>query len=419
MLIYKRFLNISLRALTLASRFIFIFFLAKFLNPASLGEYGLITATVGYALYFVGLDFYIFTTRELLKNPVQKWGGFIKNQAVLSSVLYLFLLILLAGSYLYGLITTEQAAWFFVILLLEHINQELSRIFVAINNQNLASILLFLRQGFWAILVVILMATLPATRNLSTVLTLWALSGVLSLALGVFHIKKIGMGGWENSINIRWIKLGVKTSGVFLLATLSLRATQTIDRFWLQSMNGMDVVGAYVLFIGMTSALMAFLDAGVFTYSYPMLIKLNNEGEEMLFRQHLLRMAGATVAFTLFFVIISLLVMPYLLAWTGKSLYFDYLIIYKWLLAATVLNALGMIPHYALYARHSDKPIIYSHLISVVVFILITWLISKWDHITAVPVGLVGSFFFILIWKSTAYYILKRKIIKQDAGFNR
>lgn len=416
MLIYKRFLNISLRTLTLVSRFLFIFFLAKFLKPASLGEYGLITATVGYALYFVGLDFYIFTTRELLKNPVQRWGGFIKNQAALSLVLYFFLLVLLVAVYLSGVITTEQVAWFFVILLFEHVNQELSRIFVAINNQNLASVLLFLRQGLWAIVVVILMTAFPATRNLTTVLTLWVVSGALTFALGVYHIKKIGMGGWKSSIDINWIKLGVKTSGIFLLATLSLRATQTIDRFWLQSMNGMDVVGAYVLFAGMTSALMAFLDAGVFTYSYPMLIKLNNQGETTLFRQHLVKMAAATFAFTLFFVVVSLLVMPYLLAWTSKALYFDYLIIYKWLLAATVLNALGMIPHYALYARHSDKPIIYSHLVSVVVFILITWLVSRWNQVTAVPIGLASSFLFILIWKGAAYFLLKNSRDDQRAA---
>ncbi|MGD8105565.1 lipopolysaccharide biosynthesis protein [Pantoea sp. FN0302] len=408
MLIYKRFLNIALRALTLVSRFLFIFFLARFLQPSALGEYGLITATVGYALYFVGLDFYIFTTRELLKSPVERWGGFIKNQAALSFVLYVILLFLLTGCYLFGVITLEQASWFFFILLFEHVNQELSRIFVAINNQNLASVLLFLRQGLWAIIVVIVMAAFPATRNLTTVLTLWALSGVLTFALGVIHLKKIGMGGWQNQIDLKWIKLGVKTSGIFLLATLSIRGTQTLDRFWIQSMNGLDVVGAYVLFAGMTSALMAFLDAGVFTYSYPMLIKLSNEGEERLFRQHLFKMAGATIIFILFFVVISLIVMPYLLAWTGKVLYFDYVVIYKWLLVATVLNALGMIPHYALYARHFDKPIIYSHLSSVPVFILSTWILSQWNHIVAVPAGLVFSFLFILIWKTVAYYIVKK-----------
>ncbi|MGN6620788.1 MAG: hypothetical protein ACTHKR_06965, partial [Sphingomonas sp.] len=68
-LTFKNASNVVLRFGTLGVRFIFVFFLAKYLDASSVGYYGLFTATITYALYFVGLDYYVFTSREIVKMP--------------------------------------------------------------------------------------------------------------------------------------------------------------------------------------------------------------------------------------------------------------------------------------------------------------------------------------------------------------
>mgnify|MGYP003592482205 CR=1 FL=1 len=70
------------------------------------------------------------------------------------------------------------------------------------------------------------------------------------------------------------------------------------------------------------------------------------------------------------------------------------------------LNALGMVPHFALYAQKQDKPIIQSHLWSLVVFVLATAIFTLWNSLLAVPAGYACSQLFILLWKSWAYYHL-------------
>ena len=89
MLIFNRVraLNVAMHGVTLASRFVLIFFLARFLEPTQLGLYGLLTVTIGYSLYFLGFDFYTFTTREILKRERHEWGGLLKDQCALSLVL--------------------------------------------------------------------------------------------------------------------------------------------------------------------------------------------------------------------------------------------------------------------------------------------------------------------------------------------
>ena len=407
----KRILNISLRGVTLASRFLFIFFLAKYLAPEDLGLYGIFTATVGYALYFVGLDFYVYTTREVLKSERKQWGSFLKNQAFVSFFLYILLFITLFLTVVSGKITVIQASWFLLILILEHINQEISRLLVIINQQTIASVLLFVRQGLWAILIVALMATRILPGTLNNVFLFWTASGLLSMTLGFLSLKKVGMGGWQSKIDYSWIIKGIKVSGFFLVATLALRGLQTVDRYWMQYLNNLEVVGAYVLFIGMASTLMTFLDAGVFSFSYPALIKLKNEREDSGFEKHLKKMSVITILITIAFIIISVLVMPLLLTWTGKPIFEKYILVYYILLIAVAMNALGMIFHYALYAIGKDKAIIVSHIISLAVFFVTVCALQNYHKIIAVPVGVTAAFTFIFIFKAIVF-VCSKKIYK-------
>ena len=68
----KRFLNLVLRGSTLASKFALIFVLAKFLEPAEVGLYGLFSATIFYCLMALGFDFYTYSTREIIVSDKKK-----------------------------------------------------------------------------------------------------------------------------------------------------------------------------------------------------------------------------------------------------------------------------------------------------------------------------------------------------------
>lgn len=403
-----RLLNIGLRSATLGSRFLFIFLLAKYLDPASVGYYGLFTATVGYALYFVGLDFYTYVTREILKTPNEQRGRLLKDQAALSGVLYLvllpFALVFLHQSGWPG----HLAWWFFPILLLEHFNQEMSRLLVALSEQITASLLLFVRQGTWAIAIVALMTLDPKSRHLDAVMALWACAGVSAAALGIWKLNQLQMGGWRAPTDWNWIKKGIAVSTAFLVATLALRGFQTLDRYWLEALGGIEIVGAYVLFLGVAGTLMVFLDAGVVAYAYPALIQHSHRQESDAVRAKVRNMFFQTLALSVAFGIVSWLLLPYLLGWINKPAYTNALGLYPWLLMATIINAIGMAPHYALYARGRDKPIIYSHLTALPVFALATWAFSKNHGAQAVPIGLNISFAVILAWKAVAYWQLNQ-----------
>ncbi|QKS82242.1 lipopolysaccharide biosynthesis protein [Pseudomonas bijieensis] len=398
--------NVAIRGLTLVSKFLLIFFLARFLEPAELGIYGLLAATVGYSLYFLGFDFYTYSTRELLKRERHEWGGLLKAQGALTLMLYVIFLPLLSLVFIKGLLPMKVIGWFFVLLILEHLTQELGRLLIAISDQLFASLILFFRSGVWAVLITGLMFVEPETRNLDMVFGAWTLGSAAALFLGIYRVKRMELSGWRQGVDWSWIVKGLKVASALLIATLAIRGVFTLDRYWFQDLAGLDVLGAYVLFMGVSMALMSFLDSGVFAFIYPGLISAYQQRDPVGFHQGIRRLLLQTVGLCGAFSVIALVMIGPLLAWLGKPLYSEQQGLFVWILLATVLYALGMIPHYGLYAQGRDRPIIHSHLASLIIFVLATWsFVQIWPHL-AVPLGLCTSFFVVLCWKSWSFYRL-------------
>lgn len=404
MLSRTRILNMLLRACTLGARFVFVFFLAKFLDAKAVGYYGLFTATVGYFLYLVGLDFYTYTTREILKAQHEQRGQMLKGQASLSALLYIVVVPLAVWMLPQAQWPSELLLWFFPILVLEHLNQEISRLLIALSEQITASLILFMRQGSWALAIVGLMAVNANMRHLQAVMACWLTAGLIAALLGVHKVKHLGMGGWRLPVNWVWVRKGASVSLSFLLATLALRGVQTIDRYWVQSLSNTETVGAYVLFLSIAGTLMVFLDAGVFAFAYPELIALHHKQQHTQAHRKVKQLLMYVLLAAAVFSGISWLLLPYLLQWINKPLYMQSIGLYPWLLLAAAINALGMAPHYALYAQGRDKVIIGSHMGAMPVFVLAVWLLGQTMPTLAVPIGLVIFFSVILLIKAVAYW---------------
>lgn len=259
-----RFANMGIRGLTLLSKFILIFFLAVYLEPKELGIYGLFSATISYAIFFLGLDFYTYTTRELLRRDQTEWGRLLKSQGALHIALYLFFLPLLLVLFIYGFLEWQFAPWFFLLLVFEHINQELMRLLIAISHQFAATMALFFSQGLWAAAITVWMFSDEQARELTSVFGAWLIGNICALVIGVAVLVKKEIGNWHRSVDWKWLKKGFPVALPILLSTVCIRGIFTLDRYYVDFLLGSELLGVYVLFISIASSLMAFLDAGVF-----------------------------------------------------------------------------------------------------------------------------------------------------------
>lgn len=389
-------INLSIRALTLLGKFILLFYMAKFLNPEEVGVYGLLVVLVSYSLYAVGFDFYTFSTRELVLKDKKDWGGFLKSQGCLVFFAYIIILpiILLASSY------SLQLKWVYflgVLIVLEHLNQELMRLLIIDQKTVLANNLLFIRSGFWCYIIIGCMFFSLSDKNLDNILYAWISSGVVTVILSWLALRKGLIFEKGQQIQKNWLKRGLKVCIPLLFSTLILRAITTTDRIWLEHLEGLKVIAAYSLFIGLTNALISFLETGVFSFIYPQMIQEKDNPREFgkLIKKMLFQSLG--LSFAISFVLVASF--PYFLHWIGKDIYYSYKHIFYVVLFANILYCISMVPHYILYAKHKDTKIIASHILGLGVFVLSTLVFIAWGVSVAVAYGLCCAFISILIIK--------------------
>ena len=389
-------INLSIRALTLLGKFILLFYMAKFLSAEEVGIYGLIVVLVSYSLYAVGFDFYTFSTRELVLKEKKEWGSFLKSQSFLIFFAYITILpiILFLASY------SIPFKWLYflgLLIIFEHLNQELMRLLIIDKKTVLANNLLFIRSGLWCYAIIGCMFFSLVQKRLDSILYAWISCDIAAFILSWILLRK-GLI-FEKGLKIKkdWLKKGLKICLPLLFSTLILRAITTTDRIWLEHLEGLEVIAAYSLFIGLTNALISFLETGVFSFIYPRMIQEKDNPRE--FRKLIKNMLFQSLGLTLVISLILVISFPYFLHWIGKDIYYTYKHIFYVVLFANILYCMGMVPHYVLYAKHKDMKIITSHVIGLGVFVLGTLAFIAGGVSVAVAYGLCCAFISILIIK--------------------
>jgi O-antigen/teichoic acid export membrane protein len=403
-----RLSNIALRGLTLTSKFALVFFLAKLLEPDQLGLFGLLAATIGFALYVLGFEFYSYSTREILGAAPQRRLGFIRDQAAFHVVAYAVSLPLLLLVFWRGWLPWSYLPWLLALLVLEHIAQELNRILVAVSQQLVASMVLFLRSGAWCWVAVTAMWYVPSTRSIHFVLAAWTVGVAMACALAIDRVLRFDRTALAQSIDWGWIAAGLKVAAPLLLASLSVRAIFTIDRYWVESTASLGTLGAYVLFIGMASAVLSFLDAGVIDFLYPRLVVAAKAGDDDTFRKGMAALQRQIIVVTGSLCLACWLLSEPLLKWLGKPIYLEHLYVLKWLLLAVAIYAVGLIPHVGLYARGKDRALVLSQLAGFTVFLAAAIVGDHSQGLMGVARALCLAFSVMLLWKVVAYRSLQQ-----------
>jgi O-antigen/teichoic acid export membrane protein len=271
---------------------------------------------------------------------------------------------------------------------------------VAMSQPLWASVVLFLRQGLWAILAAAWMWLVPEQRTLGFVLASWVAGVFFACLLAASRLHGLDRAPLARAIDWQWIKRGVRVAVPFVLATLSLRALYTFDRYWIEALHGLEVLAAYVLYMGIANVIMTFLDASVFTFIYPALIAAAGKRDQPAFDGHMKRLAQQTLAITLGLSLLVVLLARPLITWLQKPAYLDHFSMLYWTVLAAALFVISMIPHYGLYARAQDKQIIISHVVMLPLFGGCVYLLHAPLAEAAVPAAMAASFACLLLVKT-------------------
>lgn len=391
-MILIRLLNVGLRGATLLLKFVLLFSLARLLEPGQVGLYGLLAATVLYMAGVAGLGYSLYATREIAAADVDERTPIIRDQAVFCALAYVLVLPLSLLLFLSDTLPWRVAGWFFVLLVLEHVGVEVERILVAASRQLLASIVLFLRNGAWVLVAVPLMWTNPAQRTLETVLASWGTGAALACGAGLVGVARIGTWDLFRAIDWSSMRKGLRIGLPLLAGALALKGLTTFDRIWVGAVGGLEVLGPYVLFIGIANALKAFLNSSVFPFCYPGLVRAVAVGDRARFRSGMRSMILQTVAVTIPVVVLALLLIRPLLGWIDRPIYGEQLNLFYWAQLAVGLYAAGQVAQCGIYAYRMDRRIIVGQVAGLAVFGAAAAVLTRLLGVTGVPVALCVAY---------------------------
>lgn len=392
----------------MGSRFILIFAIAKLLTPAEVGLFGLMLATVSFSVLVIGADYYTYAQRELLARPPEQWSFVLQHQAKAQLLLYVILIPAQLIVFIAGWMDWKYAVWFFVLLIVEHIAQEINRILVAMHKQLMASWVLFVRMGSWVLLVIPLMVIKPEFQNLKTLYTAWLVGALFAIALGLWGIKRvIPIWRWYK-LDLVWLKKGFKVGGLFLIATICFKGLLTFDRYVVEALSDLEVLGVYVFFIGVVMGLYNFLDPAVFSFLYPRMLQSYQMGEKQQYLKAYKELIVTTIAISLALGAVIWTIMPFIIGWIDKPIYTQYLDALVLLVLAGFMYAISHIPHYALYAMKGDKWIVGAHISALAVFFVSVYMFQMQTGIHTVALALILAFTSMGMIKQIGYFYTKQ-----------
>jgi len=403
---FLRFFNLLLRAINLVGKFAIIFFLAKYLTPDEVGLYGLLVATITYSMFPLGLEFYTYSTRKIIASKKSKWGWLIKSQASLYLRVYFVFLPFFSIIFITGFLPWRMAPWFFLLLIFEHINQEMMRLLIVMSRQIQASISILVRQGLWAIPALLYIYLFPDKRNLEFILAAWLAASVCAFFFSALTIYKLPISGWHLPVDWKSIKAGIKISSVLLVANLSMNLIWTSDKYWFKYLQGSETLGAYVFYLSLASSFLSFLDASVFSFIYPRMIRVAEDGNMILLKKYTITMINQTILLFLLFFTVACLSIMFVLEHIGRNTYIEHIKLFYFSLAAVAVYATKSALHYALYALKKDKEIAKINIMGVVFFIMSTGFFSLFNTYVAVSAGICSALLLMLLLEA-------RIVIKQ------
>lgn len=361
----KSLLNVFFRGATLIGKFLLVFFIARYLSAESMGLYGLMTTSVGVAVYFLGMDFYVYNTREILQGKNDDRLYMIRDQFIFHVCVYLLILPALCTFFVFGFLPWKYAYIYFVILIFEHLSQEISRIMIALFMPVWSNFLQFLKTGLWPILVVFCILVYKPICDIRDVFYFWAVGVVLSFGVGIYILYRQGICLKTNrAINWKWIRIGCYKSALFFCGTLAFLIVQHIDKYIIKYYFDDSLLGVYSFFANIANVINVFVSNGIVMLIYPEMIKTFKDKRHEEYNKLVKKLTVNTISASLLIGFFAVIGIEFILQLIAKDIYFENLAVYMVLVVASVINVLAQIPHYILYSHSKDKEIFYATIIA-------------------------------------------------------
>ncbi len=396
----------------MGSKFLLVIGLSKTLTTSEYGVLSLIMTTLTFLIFFLGLDFYNFSHREIIEKNGEKIQ-FLINQFWFHLSCYIIYIPIIYFIFSNDVVPLEYIIPFYALMILEHMGQELFRLFNLFNKPNHANFTLLIRTAIW-IGIMLTVECLIFKRELTIMHLLYYWIGGSFLAI-IYSLIYIGIGEFKSqeinffSVDYKWIKKGVKVSMPFFFGTIAYKIIEYSDRYMIDWFLDKEQVGIYSFYANFANIVNIIVNTITITLIVPNLLRAVSSNEVMRIKTITQQFSKELYLTTILISICVIVLIFPTLKWLNKPEFSNELTTYFIILVANVIFNLSLLYHFLLYAYKNDeaifKPTLYASITNIFLNIV---LIPKFGIIAAAISTLV-SVTLILILKR--FYWSKFKML--------
>ncbi len=402
-------LNLTYRVLTIIFKFLLSIIIVEKLSVHDLGVYGIFQTTVTLLIYVLGYDFYTYNTRELLDEKKDDIRFCLFNQTVFHALLYLIVLPLSVLLFFYDVVDFEHMVYFYLILVVEHVSQEMYRILITLKKSVIASLSLLLRSGLWILVLYLVWIFELSSEGITDIFVLWFIGGLLSIVIGLWGIGfKV-----KFEIDIPWIKRGIIIASPFFISTVFYKTLEFSGRFFIDFYWTKEAVGIFTFYSSISNAMFVLVQSTVIIVLSPYLIESSAKGFEAFNKVFINYRKQVLLVTIVGFLIASVAIYP-LIIYLDNELLTDNIYIFYLLLIAVAFFCFSYIPHYGLYSFRKDKSLLKAAIIGAIVCVLLNFVLVPKHGVLGAAIAQVLSMASLFIAKQIFFKQVKNELFQKS-----
>lgn len=365
-------LIICLRGGMLIAKFLLALFIARFIGLEELGIYGLISGAAAVLQVVLRCGVFSKLSRDAVHNDLPALAHDLRHYGSGVLILYSFLLpaACAVGWYFEH---TYLALFVVAVIMVEHAISDVVALMTNLDRPGSANLLYAFQSTAWIYLYVALAFMFPALRMLDWVLVFWVTGSLIALSIAAWLARAWPWAdAFAKPLQWSWFEQSALSSWRLYLSEVVAVLTLYVDRYLLSLFLSLELIGVFVLFWQMASAVANLVGAGVLQVYRPRLIRAGRSsdtaGFQALYRESLTHSLAAGV-------LLSLISAPagyYLISFTKQPLATQYLPLLGLMLVCLQIRIWADVAKNAAYARHQDHRTMQCQLLSLLTGVMLS-----------------------------------------------
>ena len=283
---------------------------------------------------------------------------------------------------------------FYLLLVAEHISQELYRLLIVLKRSVIASLILFIRSGAWILMLALVWFLETQVSSIYQILMYWLVGAWVSIFVGVRVILPLKGA----KVDFGWIKKGFIVSLPFFIGTIFYKIMEFSGRYFLDYYWSKKEVGIFTFFSSLSNTIFVFVQATVIMVYSPYLIE-HAQRNSKDFKRYFSKFKKKIILNTGLGSLMGIAFIYPLLFYLDNQTLTSNILVFFVLVFATVSFCISYIPHYRLYVFNKDNNLLKASIIGALVNLFFNFILVPTKGVEGASYAQFLGMFSLLIAK--------------------